>query len=141
MATKNNDIVATLEDFYAKAPDLPQNAQETLVTILPWLALIFGLLGLLVGLGAVGVSPLALLGGIHMAFNVLLSGVLTIASSVLLLMAYPGLQKRRYIGWKYSFWSEAVSLLGAVLSFNIVGGIIGALIVYYLLFQVKSHYK
>ncbi|HUD43953.1 MAG TPA: hypothetical protein VMR41_00215 [Patescibacteria group bacterium] len=141
MAAQNKDVVTTLEEFYAKAPALPKNAKDLLVQFLPWIALIFGILGIIGGLGVVGVSPLAALGGFHTAINVLIGGILTIISSVLLLMAYPGLNKHLQTGWKYSFWSEAVSLVGSLIAGSIVGGIIGALIVYYLLFQVKSYYK
>src|SRR5438094_709668 len=92
------DLVKTFEDFFKQAPKLPSNACEVLVKFAPWLALIFGILGIIVGLGAVGVSPLALFAGLHASFVVLLTGAVSIVASVLMLMAYPKLVKRQYKG-------------------------------------------
>lgn len=36
-----------LVDVFAKAPHLPQNIRDILITIAPWLALIFGILGII----------------------------------------------------------------------------------------------
>jgi hypothetical protein len=142
MATKNsNDVIKMLEDVYAKAPALPANVNETLAMIAPWFALIFGILGVIGGLGMVGWSPLAAMGGFHYGGNIFLSGILTLVASVLLLVAYPGLNKRQYVGWKWSFWSEVASLIGSLLAANIIGGVIGAIIGFYILFQIKSYFK
>ena len=142
MATKNsNDLIQVLGDWYAKAPALPSNVNETLATIAPWFALIFGILGVIGGLGMAGWSPVAAMGGFHNGTNVLISGILTIIASVLLLMAYPGLRNRKYIGWRWAFWSEVVSLLSAIVVESIVGGIIGAIIAFYILFQIKPYFK
>ena len=35
-----------LVDVFAKAPHLPQNIRDILITLVPWLALIFGILGI-----------------------------------------------------------------------------------------------
>lgn len=138
---KQQDIVGMLEDFFKKAPALPANIKETLVKIAPILALIFGILGVLVGLGAIGISPIAMFAGAQATSMVLISGVAAIISSGMMLLAYPGLKARQMKGWNLLFWSEAVSLLSGLLSGAFVGAIIGALIGFYLLFQIKSHYK
>lgn len=135
-----NDIIKALEDVFKKAPHLSKKAQEVLVKITPILALVFGILGILVGLGAVGVSPVVLLGGVDASFLVLASGVAAIASSVFMLVAYPKLNKRQYGGWTLLFWSEVISAASALLSLS-VGAIIGVIIGFYLLFEIKGHYK
>lgn len=139
--TSVDDVIKSLEDFFGKTPDLPTNFREVLVKIAPWLALIFGILGVIAGLSAIGLSPVAMLGGVNNSMMVLLSGVLSIVSSVLLLVAYPGLRARKLVGWRWLFWSEAVSILSSLVVGAIVGAIIGFLIGFYLLFQIKSFYK
>lgn len=134
------DIINSLEDVFKKAPHLPANIREVLVRIVPILSLIFGVLGILVGLGAVGVSPIALFGGVDATFMVLISGVFAIASSVLMLMAYPKLTKHLYAGWTLLFWSEVISAVSALLTLS-VGSVIGIIIGFYLLFEIKGHYK
>lgn len=135
-----SDFIATLDNFFKQAPKLPSSATDVLVKIAPWISLIFGILGVIVGLSAVGISPIALFGGVHASFEVLLVGVVSIVSSVLMLMAYPKLVKKEYKGWELLFWSEVVSAVSAVISLS-VGSVIGILIGFYLLFQIKSYYK
>ena len=137
---KAADLIPMLENWFKQVPNLPASVHEILVKIVPWLALVFGILGVVAGLGALGLSPLALLGGIDASFVVLLTGVITIVSSVLMLMAFPKLQKRQYKGWELLFWSEVVNVVSAVLTLS-VGSVLGILIGFYLLFQIKRYYK
>ena len=80
-------------------------------------------------------------GGLQNSMMVLVSGVLTIASSILLLMAYPKTKALKIEGWKFLFWSTVVSLVSSLLVGAIVSAIIWGLVEFYLLFQIKSHYK
>jgi len=137
---QKQDYIKILEDFFKKLPNLPANAREVLVSVAPWIAIIFGILGVITGLGAVGVSPLALFGGLSSSVTVLIMGVATIVASVLMLMAFPKLTKKAYKGWELLFWSEVVNTVAAVMVLS-VGSILGVLIGFYLLFQIKSYYK
>lgn len=120
--------IKMMEKWFAKLPPLPKNVTDIIVKFAPWLALIFGILGILgSGFGVVT-------GGIF-------GPVLALVGSVLMLMAYPGLRDRKMAGWKYSFYSEAVSVAASVLALNLFGAVISGLISFYLLFQVKSYYK
>lgn len=139
--TQKNDVVAMLGNYFDKAPALPANVREGLVKVAPWLALIFGILGLLSGIGALGFTPLAMVGGVHTGALFVVSGVLTIIASFWLLMAYPKLAKRQERGWMMLFWVEVLDLLSMLVVFNLVGFIIGGLIGFYLLYQIKSYYK
>jgi len=135
---KATDLIATLDTFFKQAPKLPSSATDVLVKIAPWLSLIFGILGVIGGLSLLGLSPLAMLSGFHA--NVLITGVVSIVASVLMLMAYAKLVKREYKGWELLFWSEVVSAVSAVVALS-VGSVLGVLIGFYLLFQIKSYYK
>jgi len=135
-----NDLIKWMEDLFKKLPNLPTGGREVLVKIAPWIALIFGILGIIAGIVALGFSPLAMLGGLNSSFIVLLTGVVAIVSSVLMLMAYPKLAKKEYKGWVLLFYSEVVGVVSAILSLSI-GSIIGVIIGFYLIFQIKSYYK
>ncbi len=139
-----NQIESVLEDLFKKLPPLPPNAVNGLVSVTPWIALIFGLLGVIGAISAFGalsfLAPFAVMGG---AKNYGLGLVSTIGwgiSSVMMLLAFPGLKAGKTGGWNLLFWSELVSAIASVISISI-GGIIGVAIALYLLFQIKNKYK
>jgi hypothetical protein len=139
------DIVSTLEDLFAKVPSLPEQARVILFKITPWLALVFGGLGVLGSLIAIGVMtaiiPLAAMNGSYQAVGgSVIMPILSLISSGLVLAAAPGLFKKKYSGWILLFWSEVVGVVESVI-FISIGGVLGALIGFYLLFQIKSYYK
>lgn len=149
MATEKFSVeqgMKTLEEWFAKFPSLPKGATDVIVKIAPWLALIFGILGVLGAIAATGflavLSPLMMVGGgFGVAVGGVLGGILALVSSVLMVMAFPGLRDRRMAGWKWSFYSEVVSVVSSIIALNVVGAAIGALIGFYILFQIKSYYK
>jgi len=140
-----NNIVDTMEGWFKKAPVLPTNVKEGVVRYAPILALIFGILGILIGLAAGGIltvlAPLALLFGVHSYGGSIIAGWGLLISSALLLAAYPGVKARKLGGWNLLFWSNVVSIVGSLISGSIGGAILGFFIGFYLLFQIKSHYK
>lgn len=142
---KQNELVVSMEKQFAKLPNLSASVRLTLVTIVPWLALIFGILGLVAGIAAIGLvsvfSPLMVLGGgASAAGSSIITAVLALVQSVLTLIAVPALFNRKFGGWMLMFWSEALGVVGAALSLSVMGVLV-SLIGFYLLFQVKSHYK
>jgi hypothetical protein len=143
--------MAALESWmapiFAKAPHLPQNIREGITNIAPWLALIFGILGLLAisSLGGFGLLlSLSFLGGSYsfMLFVAILFGLI---ASVLDLLAYKPLTKRMKKGWNYLFYGNVLSAAGAILQiisgYSVIGNIIGAVIGFWLLFEVREMYK
>jgi hypothetical protein len=114
---------------------------------MPWIALIFGILGVIGAISGLGLltatSPLALFGGaegVAAYGGGFVAAIFWLISSALMLAAFSGLKAHKLQGWTYMFWSEIASLIGALLSFSF-GGIIGVVIGVYLLYQIKSHYK
>lgn len=145
MASSTNTIISTVEGWYAKLPSLPKDARELLVKITPWVALIFGVLGTIAGVAGLGILTalgpfMAVAGAFNAAGSGLLSAVILLASSVLLLAAFPGLRKGKVGGWNLLFWSEAVSVVGGAVAVSL-SGILFSLIGLYLVFQIKSYYK
>lgn len=151
MAEKNKklnieEVTKMLEEWFKKLPDLPVNAKDILVKVAPWFSLIFGILGLLGSIGATGVltvlSPVvALGGGLGVAAGGIVAALGGIISSLLMILAFSGLKAHKMVGWKYSFYSEGISVIAAIVSLNLVGAAISALVGFYLLFQIKSYYK
>lgn len=140
--TKNKtDIIQIGEDLFKKAPVLPKNIRDGFIIILPWAALVIGILRVYrvsLGLYYLATVP-ATVGFVPIIY---LGGIFAVISGVMLIMAFPQVRKELYSGWKLIFWSEIVSLVSALLLPGLLlVGVIGALITLYLLYQVKSSYK
>lgn len=135
----------TLELYLVKkAPALPENIKELLVKLAPWITLILLIISLpavlfLLGVGTV-LMPFAYLGGAAYGTTYTISMVVLAVSLVLEALAIPGLFKRTKSGWNLVFYSSLVSLVSSLIMFNVVSGIISALIGLYILFQIRSHY-
>lgn len=140
---KQNDFMTQVEGWFMKLPALPKGGREAIVGITPWIALIFGVLGVLVGLAGVGLltalSPFVYMGGGH-PVGVILGSILGLVGSALLLAAFPGTKARKMQGWNMLFWSAVVNLVAAVVAISL-GSVIVGLIEFYLLYQIKSYYK
>ncbi|RJQ36942.1 hypothetical protein C4559_04395 [Candidatus Microgenomates bacterium] len=139
------NIIGTFEQFFVKAPALPANAKEIIVKITPILSLVFGVLGILASLGGLGLltafSPVAAVGGVPSYGLGFVSAILWLLGAVLLLLAFTGTKARKISGWNFLFWSELVNVAGSFISMSFISGIIGGLITFYILFQIKSYYK
>ena len=86
-------------------------------------------------------APFAMMGGIQSVPGGILSGVIGLLALVVELAAVPKLFKRSKQGWNLVFYASVISLLGNLLTFNVVSAVIGAIIGWYFLFQVKELYK
>jgi hypothetical protein len=60
---------------------------------------------------------------------------------VLAAMAVPGLFKREEKAWRFLFYASLVNVVSGFFGGDWVGMIIGALLSWYVLFQVKEYYK
>ncbi len=133
------------EYFGKKAPALPDNVKESIVKFAPWLTLIVLIISLpavlvLFGIGAV-FMPFAYMGGVHMGTTYTLSLIILAVSLVLEALAIGPLMKRSKKGWNLVFYSTLISLVSSLVAFQIVNLIVGALVSFYILFQIRSYYK
>ncbi len=149
-----SQLEALLDEYMVKkAPfTLPKDAKEFIAKVSPYLIIIFAIMALsfiffTLGLSAF-VAPFAMMGGygyglgLSWSFGTIIALVVSIISVVIELMAVPGLFKRTKSSWRLLFYASIVSLIGGILSINgLVGAIIGAIIGWYILFQVKELYK
>lgn len=144
-----NQLTKTLDQNYTKLPALPKGVNEFLVSVFPWLALVFGVLAVVSGLGAFGLltafAPVAVVAGAgQYAFTGLFAAVVLLVQGGIELLAFPSLKAKKVKGWNLMFYSLLLSVLSSVVGLNVgslVGAVVGFLIGYYFLYQVKSYYK
>ena len=127
---------------------MPQNIKELLVNLAPYLTVVSVLVtlpGLLVlfGLGgfATMIAPMGGRESLSAVPTMWLSILFLVPVLILEIMAIPGLFAKKAVAWKYVFWAQLVSIVANLLQFNFFGAIIGAVISFYILFQIKSFYK
>ena len=144
-------LESSLAPIFAKAPHIPQNGRDVIVQIAPWLALIFGVLGILSGLSLAGLGSFALpymMVGYGYGLNgmiITIAVLVVIVTSVLELLAWKPLSDRKKKGWNYLFYATVLSAVGAILQAvfggsGAISGLIGAVIGFWLLFEVRSMY-
>lgn len=138
-------LIAYLGDLYKKAPDLPKNIRDFIVTVIPWFSLVVGVLGVLGMLAAIGAltvfSPAVVMGGgIGTAAGLSLAVVFGLIESVITLIAVPSLMKKKAMGWRLLFISQSLGVVSTILTVTL-GGLIGAAIGFYILYQIKLSYK
>ncbi len=137
-----------LEEYLVKkAPfQIPQNIKEIIVSLAPWLSLIGVVLAVpsilvLFGLGT-AMMPLGyMMGGLRYGATFSISMIFTVIILLLEAIAIPGLFKKARAGWNFMYYATLVGVVQNLIVFNIGGLIIGSLIGFYILFQVKELYK
>jgi hypothetical protein len=145
-----SDSLSSLEQtlkvyFVDKAPfQIPREAKDFIVQYGPWITLILLILMVPAIFAALGLAafflPFAQAAGKIDGVNYL-SVVLGIIVIVLEAMALPALFKRSKQGWNLLFYASVVSALSNLITLNIGALILGTLIGWYVLFQIRSYYK
>ncbi len=122
-----------------KAPfQIPMGGKNFLAMVAPYLVIIGIVLAIPATLFVLVTSPILILGGGGMA---IVSFLFSIAALVIEAIALPGLFKRTQASWRLLFYASVVSVLGSIVSFQIVSALIGAIVGWYIIFQVKEVYK
>ncbi len=128
--------------FTTKAPfQFPPEFREGFVKYWPIVSLVLLILALpailaLFGLGAfIGMSAGVSYGAIYT-----IGVVFSLATTVLRALALPGLFNRKRQGWVLSYYAQLLSIVGSLVSFSLVGILLGLLFLL-LLFQVRDYYN
>lgn len=144
-----NQLETFLDEYMVKkAPfALPNGLKEFLAVIAPYSIIIVAVLAIPMILFALGLSsalaPIGMMGGYGYSWGIT-GGVIfltTLAGIVLELMAVPGLFKRTKGAWRILFYVSIIQVVGNVVSLHIISALIGAIINWYILFQMKDVYK
>lgn len=141
------DVMGMLEYYLVtKSPiQLPPSVKEWIVKFGPWIDLVLLIISLPALLLLFGVSlfvvPFAGVAAPGAAASLGLAWIVLLIQLVLMVAALPGLFARKMQGWMLVFYSTVVSLALSLIHLNVIGGLIGALISFYFLFQIRSYYK
>lgn len=150
--------------LFKGAPALPENSKEGLVKAWPWIALVFGVLQLIAAWGLWELTRRSerLLDTLSMYYThtdyglggfdkmmIYLGIVVLLIDSVILLTAFPQLQRRAKRGWDLLFLGALLNLGYSLVSLFIDDRGIGSFIFsvltsalgFYLLFQVHDKYR
>ena len=143
-----NDIIGFLDYYFVKkAPfQIPAAGREVLVKAGPWIAIVLLIATLPVVLHYTGLRSDWWYGPWRYAEWYYLHGsrvaaVGYIAQFVLIALAVPGLFNRTMSAWSLMLYAQIAGALTAILTGLVVSGLIGALIGFYLLAQVRTLYK
>lgn len=161
------NIENQLEGIFKSAPKIPENGRKSIVEIMPWVALVFGILQLLAAWALYGLTTVASgyieladqisrsVGGRGVGLSsgektIIYSGIiLVLIDAVILLIAFPKLQQKLKSGWDLLFLGSLINVVYAIVSIfmsgrgvsNFILSLIGSIVGFWLLFQIKSHYK
>jgi CDP-diglyceride synthetase len=137
------------DEINLSLPSLPYQVKEIVVKFAPYfsiISVIFGGIAIIVFL-AVYISFFGIIGASWMIYGApLRSGILGWIQMMLLAISFiftiraiPGLFARSRDGWLWLFYSQIIMVVVDILGFQI-GNIIGIVIGFYFLFQIKTYY-
>lgn len=131
--------------FGHKAPAIPEKLKKGIVRFGPWIILLSLILTIPIVLALLGINnPLVPPQYIQNSLNTNLLGKIMLAISLIALLlealSLPGLFKKRKSGWYLLYYSTLLGVLQNLVSLNIIGLIIGSIISFYILFQIKEYY-
>lgn len=138
------DMIGFLDYYFVKkAPfQLPINVKEGIAKYGPWISIVLLVLLLppILIIFGIGTALIPFAGPAYAtSFTWLM--LLTIVQIGLLIAALPGLFARKMQGWRLIFYSRILSIVSLLLSGLILNAIVGALVSFYVLFQVRDLYE
>jgi len=137
---------------FKNVPHLPKDIVDFLVVITPWLALIGGVSSILGAISTASsgsaLNRMGAIVGVHTGFSgyMLVTAIFALIIAALLLMAFSLLKKKAKTGWTYLFWTNVVGIIQSIVYLilwqsGIVSMILGAIIGFYILFEIRPQYK
>ena len=136
------DVIGFFDKAYLLLPEFSPDVKNTVVKVLPYLAVIFGLLMVIASiveiLGTPFISILAL-GKSTLIQTLLLTNVLGIAQGILMVSAFSALRRKNQRGWRLLFWSQILWIISSLISFSLA--LILSFLFLYPLFKVRNYYK
>ena len=134
--------------LFAKFPHIPDGGRKTLADIAPWLSLIFGVLGLFAILSAgslMSYLSFSFIGMGMLQISMFISLLAGLIASVLQILAFKPLKARHKKGWSLLFYATvlttATTILSLLFGYSSLSGLVGVLIGFWLLFEVRGLYQ
>ncbi|GGM80123.1 hypothetical protein GCM10010967_09880 [Dyadobacter beijingensis] len=130
--------------FLQKFPPFSESVKEFLAQYGPYILLILSLIGVLGLLTALGVGG-ALFGAggavaVGIGFNYYVGLAFSIVALVMYLLAFSPLKARKRAGWNLLYYALLIGLVSNLIQLSIFGFIIGGLIGFWVLFQIREKY-
>lgn len=129
--------------FLQKFPPFSENVKEFLVQYGPYILLVLSVIGVLGLMTALGVGGAIFGAGgatVGIGFNFYLGIALGMVTLVLYLMAFSPLKARKRAGWNLLYYALLIGLVSNLVQLSIFGFIIGGLIGFWVLFQIREKY-
>lgn len=139
-------FIGKLDRFFIKLPHLPKKVRVLINKIIPYLALVFGIIGAIASLLTGFFMILAI---ISLDFGILPeifgSFLIVVFDTLFLLKAFKPLKNGDAVGWIYLFWAEVLEIVNLVTRIinketDILLGILTILLSFYLLFEIGQFY-
>lgn len=139
-------FIGKLDRFFIKLPHLPKRVRVLINKIIPYLALVFGIIGTIASLLTGFFMILAI---ISLDFGILPeifgSFLIVVFDTLFLLKAFKPLKNGDAVGWIYLFWAEVLEIVNLVTRIinketDILLGILTILLSFYLLFEIGQFY-
>jgi hypothetical protein len=136
-------VINSLDSLYSRLPNLGTELRHLIVSILPFLAIIFGVLitfaGVMDIIGTPFLSMFSASEGAGVFRKLMLVNVLGIIQGLLMIFAFRHLRKRRMRGWNFLFWSQIIWIISALITLS--PSFLLGFVFLYPLFQVRDSYK
>lgn len=136
------DIISWFGLVYLKLPNLGTELRDFIVKVLPFLALIGGILMSVASIAEVLGTPFIsvfTLGKSTLIQTLLLTGAIGLIQGIIMISAFSSLKKKTQKGWKLLFWSQILWIISSLISLS--PSFLLGLVFIYPLFQVRSEYK
>jgi hypothetical protein len=128
--------------FLEKFPPFSENVKEFLVTYGPYFILILSIIGVFGLLMAFGIGSAALgMGAVPgIGFNFYLGVGLGIITLIMYIMSFNPLRARKRAGWNLIYYAVMIGVLSSLIQLNLFAAIIGAVLGFWILFQIREKY-
>lgn len=139
-------MIGSLDRFFIKLPHLPKKVRLLINKVVPFLALAFGLVGLIATLITGFFLLLALMSlDVEILWSISGSFMLVLFSTLFLLKAFKPLRQGNAVGWIYLFWAQILEVINFVInSFTVESnfwlGLVSLIVSFYLLFEIGQFY-
>jgi len=140
-----NQADSALDQLRVKLPAAPPGLLDGYMNVVPWIAIIFGVLGVLISLvalvGSTALGPLMVLfGAAGSGLTLILGSLLSLAAAAIDVVGGWLMVQRRATGWWLLAIGYVVGMLSSLVHISILG-LIFWVIIAYLHLQVKPNYR
>ena len=140
-------MIMKIDKFFFRLPHLPKKFNFFISKIVPWIALLGGILGAITVALSFLLTLLSLIAfDLNLIFNMTWSFLLVLLNTMFLIKAFKPLRKNDAVGWIYLFWTNVLGTINSTI--NIISGdgqvlltIFLTLLGFYLIFEIGQFYK